>query len=141
MSPEIAAKNSPKKNGLAPPKNAGGQPTKLTAEMAKYITDALGRGISIKRACIAAGVDRKSYYNWCKANGQFFHMATRAKIRGEVSLLGHIENAAATDWRAAEALLKCMYPARYAKHVVNHEGEKHLPSDDVAGELEDAAKD
>lgn len=123
-------------------KRGRGQPTKLDDATARYITEALSVGISVKRACLAAGTSCQNYYNWCKQNVDFFDMTTRAKLRGEITLLLNMRDAASGatngDWRAAEALLKCMYPRRYAKHVVNHEGRK-LPGDgnDVGGELAD----
>lgn len=96
-----------------------GRPSKRTPEIERIIIDAITVGTPIKFACQFAGISTDSFYDWEHRFPDFAEQVSRARGGGVTRLLGYIVDAAAKDWRAAEAVLKLMHPADFAKVLVD----------------------
>lgn len=105
-----------------------GRPTKLTADVQRTLTFALGEGASIAHACDYAGIDEATFHRWMQrgeeaADGDeafcaFGEAVTRARGQGIVTDLCAISDAVrAHDWHAAAWRLQHRYPAEYGAKV------------------------
>ena len=104
------------------------RPTKLTPEVLRTLTFALGEGASVAHACDYAGIDEATYHRWMQRGaeaadgdelfGEFCEAVTRARGHGIVTDLCAISDAVRChDWRAAAWRLQHRYPAEYGAKV------------------------
>ena len=97
------------------------RPSKLTAEVQRTLTFALGEGATVEHACAYAGISPATYYSWvARAEAgedeflEFLESVTRARGHGIVTDLCAISDAVrAHDWHAAAWRLQHRYPAEY----------------------------
>ena len=101
------------------------RPTKLTPEVQRTLTFALGEGASVEHACDYAGIHKDTFYAWLKrgedgddAFSDFSDAVTRARGQGIVTDLCAISDAVrAHDWHAAAWRLQHRYPAEYGAKI------------------------
>jgi len=94
----------------------------------KYISN----GNYIKTACLAAGIDGQTYYNWLHraeaydgSNGDsiyfdFFELLKRAEAENIARNVKNIQDAGDNDkrnWMASAWLMERKYPAEYGKRI------------------------
>jgi hypothetical protein len=98
-----------------------GRPTKVTRALTKRICALLGKGSTIKSACILLDVGERSYHEWMERgeNGEepfasFFSAATRAREQHQAKLIGVVMEAAHKDARHAEWLLERQFPSEFS---------------------------
>ena len=53
------------------PKNQGGRPTKLADDIVTKLTDGISNGLTIREACVYAGISHNAFYEWLKTNPGF----------------------------------------------------------------------
>lgn len=109
-----------------------GRPTKLTPELQKKICDEVCRGTSQETAALLAGIQERTLYYWIERGKagkepylQFFQDLMRARAEHISALEQYWTRHAITDWRAAQAKLAALDPARYAspiKHEIRFAG-------------------
>jgi hypothetical protein len=97
---------------------------RLTAQVAEQLLAALRAGAYVAQACEAAGISRRTFYEWWRAgaadDGEPELVALResveaAKAQGEVRQVAYIATAAQSNWQAAAWLLERRYPERWAR--------------------------
>lgn len=121
------------RKALARQANKVGRPTKFTPETRDLIVKGIGAGAHIGVVIQAAGIGRHTYYDWMAAGREasvkveegfeisekerefmeFAVAVVQAEATAELRLVGHLSKAAASDWRAALAMLKLRYPTRW----------------------------
>jgi transposase len=122
---------------------AGGS-TKLTGETQRKICTGLRAGLSITRACSRAGINRATFYAWCRrgATGEepyatFFLKQEAALADFQKRHLARIEKHAKADlkdsWRASAWLLERRFPGEFSERSGIHLQElaEELTSDAV----------
>ena len=62
------------------PKNQGGRPTKLTDEVVGKLTDGISNGLTIREACVYAGINHDTFYEWLKQNPKFSDKIEDSKL-------------------------------------------------------------
>ena len=77
------------------------------------ILEALRLGNTRRASAQAAGVSPDTLYRWMAADTAFSDAVTRAESEAEFYLVQCIRNAAPTDWRAGESLLKRRFRAEW----------------------------
>ena len=94
--------------------------THSTSQKGQKALAALRQGLSIAAACRRAGIDRKTYYNWRKADPDFADAADAAIENGTDALEDALfRRAKKDDTTAAIFLLKARRPEKY-RETTNH---------------------
>jgi hypothetical protein len=108
---------------LKPPaKVKVGAPTKRTAQLAKLICEAVGRGIPLTHSCALAGVSYSTFCDWRNEDENFRELLQAAIAEGVNRRLAQIEKAADLgDWRASAWLLEHTQPEHFSKSRVQLE--------------------
>src|SRR5579883_1355728 len=108
-------------------KNKGGRPTVRTPQTAQRLVELVGKGVPYKHACAAAGISYSVFCEWRAADPQFAAQLDEAISQGVEARLKSIAEAAATDWRAAEAWLRLVLPAEFGRNRVELTGPGGTP--------------
>jgi hypothetical protein len=69
-------------NGSIAVEKKGTKPTKLVESVVEKLELSFQRGLSVSAACVAAGIDRGTYYYNCNNDQGFFNRMTKAKEWG-----------------------------------------------------------
>jgi len=101
------------------------RPSKLTAETAERIVQAIRAGNYAEAAVRAAGIAPSTFYRWMDRGAaeedgphRDFHEAVRrAEAEAEVHAVATVRRAMGDDWRAAMAYLERRHPSRWRKHT------------------------
>ena len=97
-------------------------PTKLTPEVHAALVESLSNGSYVASACAAAGIHRKTFYEWMReaekpeasdALRAFAADVHRAVGTSENELVEIIKKASFEDWRAAAFLIERRHPKRW----------------------------
>lgn len=111
-------------------KKRTGKKTILNKELVQRISNFMSTSVTLKTACLCAGVSASAYSKWIDRGRKdeekgltpdesvyvlLLHETTRAKARAEVRLGGIITKAAEKDWRAALAILERRNSKDWAK--------------------------
>lgn len=115
-----------------------GRPTSLTPQTQTVITEALTKGMTLKRALEVAGIAESTYWAWQRRAREgeepfcsFAEAVTHARAKCQEELLDLIQIAAIEpkNWRAAAWILERRYPDEWGETV------KHTVREEVAKEL------
>lgn len=91
----------------------------------KLITDVVlnyvRAGLTVERACLAAGVGVRTFRTWRKENQPLSAALKKAESDFERTHIQNISTHGADDWKASAWLLERKFPERYAKRVVTIE--------------------
>lgn len=79
--------------------------------------DAFAAGGSVKVACEYAGIAESTFFDEQARNVEFADQVTRARGRAKVRNLLLIQQAAPSDWKAAQAALQLMDPDEYGQRL------------------------
>lgn len=111
-----------------------GRPSKLTPETQDRICQLIRAGNTVEVASEASGIAPTTYYDWMqkgidgpKRFKDFREAVEKARAEAEAILVGRVQQAATTSWRAATWLLERQWPERWAPANERRE---------VAGELD-----
>ena len=74
-----------------------GRKTKRTKETAEKLVDCLKKGFTIRQACICAGIDSATFYNWCKEDPAFLSEIEQAKQYVNIAAKKLIQTSIAVD--------------------------------------------
>lgn len=115
-------KASPSRGDKQQRKSAG-RPIALTPEKATRIIDALKGGAPLRVAAAAGGISVDALAGYRNPDSptylpDFSDAVARARDHGAAELLKSIQEAAKTEWRAAQYLLAVLMPEVYGKRVV-----------------------
>jgi transposase len=97
---------------------------KYTAPRITRFIKAIRKGVSIRAACKAAGIETCTYYGWRKKYPEFARDVDAASLKGEENLVKTIQEASVDDWRAAKFLLERRYKAWGAQPVTSAENKE-----------------
>jgi transposase len=107
-----------------------GRKIKLTPELTERICEFIAKGNYIATACQAAGIGKRTYYDWLErgerdlkdgTEGVYVHfsLATKkADVEAEQHLIGIIREASLTGpqyWTAAARIMESRWPDRWAQ--------------------------
>jgi hypothetical protein len=99
------------------------RPSKLTAEVADRICQAILAGATIETAAAHAGIGASTFYDWIKRGrdgdqhyAEFVDQLDQAVATSEVRDLAIIARAAEEHWQAAAWRLERRFPERYARN-------------------------
>jgi hypothetical protein len=100
-----------------------GRPTKLTPEVQQTILTFLGTGAYIETASVAAGICKKTLYNWLRRGADeeepyaaFLHAVEKAQAEADLRDLKTIRQAAnAGQWPAAAWRLERRHPGQWGR--------------------------
>jgi hypothetical protein len=81
-------------------------PTKCSAERVGIILDHIARGAPKNLAAAAAGISAETLRNWEKQDGQLSEQMRIARAGKVAEWIGHIDDHAQRDWKAADRLLQ-----------------------------------
>ncbi|MGB9937068.1 MAG: hypothetical protein ACPK7O_05060 [Methanobacterium sp.] len=104
-----------------------GRPSKLTKEIREEIASFLKAGCFIETACVMAGINKTTYYDWMKRGEKssrydkyrkFYEAVTHALSWSQARDVAIISKAAEKDWRAAAWKLERRYPEKWGKKKV-----------------------
>ena len=118
----------------------GGRPTSLTPQVQTVITEALEKGLPIRRACELANIDERTYERWKSrgANGEepfadFCRAVTRARAQCQDNLVAalNIAGIEPNHWKANAWLLERRFPDEWGATI------NHRVRSEVAKELGD----
>jgi hypothetical protein len=87
-----------------------GRPSKLTPETLERLVKALSDGLTIKQACLAAGIGETTLARWKDEHPGLVPQLEQARERARQDALATIKRAGDTDWRAKKAFLELSYP-------------------------------
>jgi len=101
------------------------RPSKLTAETAERIVQAVRAGNYAEAAVRAAGIAPSTFYRWLDRGAaeedgphrEFHDAVRRAEAEAEVHAVAVVRRAMSEDWRAAMAYLERRYPSRWRRHT------------------------
>ena len=103
--------NSQNTNEMSEPTHGPGRPTKYSEQTITRICDALADGMPIKSACAVAGVGLSTLSDWRKADPELEARIDAAKEKLRQKCLQTFAKALDdNDWRAADALMKLVFP-------------------------------
>ena len=107
----------------------GGRKSKYTPELVKIIIDALSVGATDGDACLSAGIDESTFYDWMNKKPEFSDRVTRARSNGWIADLAVIKRAGINgDWRAAgEHLDRTRSPYRKSQETILSNGAQDTP--------------
>lgn len=100
--------------------------TKLTPEVQKRITDAIGQGATYQLACHYAGISEDTFARWRERYADFADAVKAAEGMAAVKWLALIDQAArgtddkAGQWQAAAWKLERRYPHDYGRQIVDN---------------------
>lgn len=109
------------------------RPTELTPKLQKKIVGMVHHGVSPEVAAVAAGVAKRTYYNWMawgreQDDGpylQFLQAVEKAVAECEARAAHVISRAFPTSWQSAMTLLERRFPDRWGRReridVYEHE--------------------
>jgi hypothetical protein len=128
------------------PKSAGGRPTKLTKQITDDIVELLQKGGYAETAAVAAGISKRTFYEWMergnptgtKAADEEYRVFRRrveeARAKGEQVRVEQVLAGAATDWRAAAWYLERTNPERWGGPRSRNVSRGVHPDDFAGGE-------
>lgn len=95
-----------------------GRPTKLTREMVKTITDAMGTGMNVEDTCLYAGIGKSTFYEWIAEFPEFADAIKTAEVKAKMRRILRIEQAARNGaWQADAWYLERKYPEEFGKRM------------------------
>jgi hypothetical protein len=97
-------------------------PSKRTPEVEHRLLEALQAGAIVQHACDYAGIHKDTFYSWCADDPYFADATTRARGSGAVVALTTISAAAASDWKAADCLLRNAHSRAYGAKQIEVSG-------------------
>jgi hypothetical protein len=103
------------------------RPTKYGEQTVTRLEAALRVGATYAAACGYAGISEDTLANWRRNKSDFSERLARAEGEATVRWLLLIEQAAATDWRAAAWKLERRYPREYGRNVTEVQGRASEP--------------
>ncbi|HEV2210214.1 MAG TPA: hypothetical protein VG167_15660 [Verrucomicrobiae bacterium] len=112
---------------ILPPRLPGGRPTKFTPANIRRMLKCAKRGLPLTLVAQAAGISFQTLLNYRKANPRFEDALQRSIAKGTDERLKKIEEASATDWRAASWLLEHTMPQYFAKSRLEISGTDGQP--------------
>jgi hypothetical protein len=100
-----------------------GPKTILTEELIGRVEQMLRAGNYVEVACAAAGVGRRTFYEWLSRGEEetiglykdFHDRVDHAKAEGEARNVALVAKAASTSWQAAAWMLERQYPERWGR--------------------------
>lgn len=123
-----------------------GRKTSLTPAISQRIVQLLQGGVSLSVAYQAAGVPKRTFYDWYERGEDgpplfrvFREAIDTARAEGEAVLAATIAKAAPDHWQAAAFLLERMYPERWARVSQRKEDESESPPADPFAEFDELA--
>ena len=101
---------------IAIEKGRPGRPTKYEPETVGRLLAALGDGLTIKQACLAAGIGQSTLSDWLERHPELGAQLSEARETARRKALAGIRAAGeAGDWRALEAFLRMSFPSDYRR--------------------------
>lgn len=94
-------------------KREAGRPTKYSPEVVERLCAAVGDGLSIKSACIVAGISVTTLGEWRQKHPELDTRLTEARELGRQKALKAIKAAGERDWRAHAEWLKLSFASDY----------------------------
>src|SRR5579862_1944907 len=102
-----------------------GRPDKLTPEVARQITNAIGAGNYIDTGAAFGGISKVTFYAWLRRGRrektgkyrQLVRDVEKAAAQAEVRDVSVIARAAEKDWRAAAWRLERRHPSRWGRRL------------------------
>lgn len=96
----------------------GGRPTKKTPEVIQAIYEALLAGGTLTDSAKAAGVGRKTVYDWMAQDAEFAEKVEEAKLERRKLYLTKIQEAAEKGtWQAAAWILERTMPDEFSRNA------------------------
>src|SRR5438552_621459 len=89
---------------------------KYKAVTVKRLLKYIASGLNITKACIAAGIDRRTYYVWRVSHPELDSLLEKAREECRLRALAAIKVAAKDDWRAMVEFLKLSYHNDYQRN-------------------------
>ena len=103
-----------------PPAKRGRKP-KDTPDVIRKVAHAIRLGATYKLAANYAGISEDSFYDYLKANSEFFEAVKKAEGEAAEKWLDLIEKSAGSgNWQAAAWKLERRYPEQYGRSVVEN---------------------
>jgi hypothetical protein len=96
-----------------------GQPTKYTPITVQRLLDGISDGLSLKSACICAGIGETTLDHWRARYPELEERIAEAREEARQEMLKRIKRAAEDDWRAAAEWLRFSFPADYRRVASN----------------------
>lgn len=97
-----------------------GRPSRKTPDVLETIRVAIDKGGTITDAAEAAGVGRRTIYDWLEQDEDFRDFIELAKLGRRKRLLERIEKRTDEDWRAAAWILERTMPEEFGKNATVH---------------------
>jgi len=90
-----------------------GRPCKYTPATVERLLSAVEAGLTLKQACIAAGIGETTLHEWRKEYPDLKPRLEAARERAREAALRAIRAAGEKDWRAHEAWLRLSFQSDY----------------------------
>jgi len=90
-----------------------GRHTKYSSEKVQKLLAGLANGLTIKSACIVAGIGVSTLSDWREKYPELEERMAEAREKARLKMLQRIKRAAEDDWRAAAEWLRLTFPADY----------------------------
>jgi hypothetical protein len=101
-----------------------GRPRKFDQTKRAEVCALLAAGVSVREAARFVGCDRGTIRNEARRNDQFRHQLQRARSQAQVHPLRTMQQAAATNWRAAAWWLERLAPDTFAEPAASVVGRR-----------------
>jgi Bacteriophage Sf6, terminase small subunit-like len=95
------------------------RPTKYNEETIERLLEGLSDGLSIKSACVCAGIGVSTLAEWREKYPALEERMDEAREVARQKMLKRIKRAADDDWRAAAEWLRLTFPADYRRPASN----------------------
>lgn len=99
-----------------------GRPRKIQGEVEKRLLEALESGLTIRLACVYAGISDETYREECHRNPGFAGAATRARLKHLPKALDQVREAGREDWRAAAKFVELIAPDDFGRQRIELSG-------------------
>jgi hypothetical protein len=95
----------------------GGRPSKFQPETIGRLLEALANGLTIRQACIAAGVGESTLSRWKAEHPELVEQLAEAREQARQKALAGIKKAGEADWRALAKFLELSFPEYRQPHT------------------------
>ncbi len=98
--------------------NVGGRNTVMTEKVIKKLEEGFLYDLNVSQACIYAGIDRKTYSNYCRKNPEmkerFEALRENVKLKAKINIAKNIKKG---DVDISKWLLEHRAPDEYSKKI------------------------
>jgi hypothetical protein len=117
-----------------------GRPTKLTKEVQAELVKMLRAGSYVETACACIGIDKRSFYDWCKKghaekkgkHRDFLNAVREATGKAQLEASTEMRLFAKKNWKALAWFMSRRWPDQWAQRDNNAEPPLEEAEDDMA---------